>query len=1187
TLASKFSFNQRLDIASPKYLVKSSTPAKAIIVVALVIHMIGGVYSCSAASDHLSLLEIKSKITHDPQGALTSWNDSLPFCRWRGVTCGRRHQRVTMLNLPAMGLVGSLSPYLGNLSFLRYVIFDHNQLHGRIPPQIDRLHRLKVLSLANNSFTGEIPANMSSWPKLTFLSLRINKLSGKIPNTFTSLLMITTIMLGENEFTGGIPASLSNLTSLEVLSLYSCPLGGSIPDSFNQLKNLRRIGLSLNGLVGAFSSFFFNISTLEMLSLSQNQLHGSIPSNLCLSQPHLVLIELAINHFNGFLPPSITNCSGLIALDVSLNDLKGEIATDFGRLQQLNFLSLGGNSFGSSKDLDGMDFIHSLSNCSNLDTLELSDNQLGGVLPNSLGNFSSKLSYLAMGDNYLSGTIPSSIGNLLGLATLSLNENNFIGIIPESIGKLQNLRILYLYGNHLSGFIPRSIGNLSLLTKVTLGRNSLEGTIPSAIGSWKQVIDLDLYGNKLSGSVPKELFQLFSLSIALNLSQNNLSGVLPQEIGNLKLLGMLDFSMNRFTGELPSSLSSCISLQSLNLSGNLFYGSMPKSIGSMKGLEYVDLSRNNLSGHIPTYLQQIQLRYIDLSYNNFDGEVPVKGVFANTRAISIIGNTRLCGGIPELHLPKCTSTTSPKRRTRKLSVNVIVAVSVCSTVAGKKPIDPMFEEGLGLHSYARSALADGHVLHIVDPMFLSGDVNENSIISLVKIGVQCSYESPQDRMDIATVVHELLGTNIAIALVIHMIGAVYGSSSASDQLALLEIKSKITHDPQGALTSWNDSLPFCQWRGVTCGRRHQRVTILNLQGKGLVGSLSPFIGNMSFLRYINFDSNQLHGSIPPEIGHLYRLQSISLFNNSFTGEIPANMTSCPKLSSIDLEVNKLSGKIPNAFTSKLITFIALSDNELTGCIPPSIGNLTSLDTLSIADCHLGGSIPDSFNQLKNLRRIGLGSNRLVGAFPPFMFNLSMLEILSFSENQLEGSLPSNLCLSQPHLTWIGLGTNHISGFLPPSISNCSELETLVLPYNYLKGKIAIDFGRLQHLTSLSLGGNSFGSKELGDMNFFHSLSNCSNLKTMELSSNQLKGLLPNSLGNFSSKLSYLGMDDNYLLGSIPSSIGNLISLSAIFLDRNDFTVKIGVQCSYESPQDRMDIATVVRDLLGTTLGTRS
>ncbi|MFS7965574.1 putative protein kinase RLK-Pelle-LRR-XII-1 family [Helianthus anomalus] len=141
--------------------------------------------------------------------------------------------------------------------------------------------------------------------------------------------------------------------------------------------------------------------------------------------------------------------------------------------------------------------------------------------------------------------------------------------------------------------------------------------------------------------------------------------------------------MNRFTGELPSSLSNCSSLQNLNLSGNLFYGSIPESFRSLKAIEYVDLSRNNFSGNISTYLQQIPLKNLNLSYNNFEGEVPVKGVFANTSAISVIGNTRLCGGIPELHLSKCTSTSSDtKRQTRKLSVGVIIAISLSSTVAG-------------------------------------------------------------------------------------------------------------------------------------------------------------------------------------------------------------------------------------------------------------------------------------------------------------------------------------------------------------------------------------------------------------------------------------------------------------------------------------------------------------------------
>ncbi|XP_076932433.1 receptor kinase-like protein Xa21 [Bidens hawaiensis] len=971
--------------------------------------MIGAVYGSSAASDHLALREIKSKITHDPRGALTSWNDSLPFCEWRGVACGRRHQRVTFLNLEDMGLVGSLSPYIGNMSFLGYIVLDNNQFQGSIPPEIGYLYRLQVLSLSNNSFTGEIPANMSSWPKLTFLSLRFNKLSGKIPNTFSSLLKISSLTFAKNNLTGGIPPSLSNLTSLVSLSLSFCPLGGSIPDSFNKLKNLRRIGLGENGLVGAFPSFLYNLSMLEILSFPENQLQGSLPSNLCLRQPHLTRIELNSNHFNGFLPPSISNCSKLYTLDVAHNDFKGGIAIDFGKLQNLSFLSLGFNNFGS-KGLDDMNFFPSLSNCSNLKVINLPMNKFGGVLPNSLGNLSSTLSYLQMTSNYITGSIPSSIGNLIGLTALSLGANNFTGMIPESIDKLQNLQMLNLADNRFSGAIPRSIGNLSLLTKVALGGNSLDGTIPMTFGRCRKMIGLDLHGNKLTGSVPKQLFDMSSISEGLDLSQNNLSGVLPQEIGNLKQLGLLYISENRFSGELPTGLSSCISLQKLNLSGNFFYGSVPVSYSSLKGLQSVDLSHNNLSGHIPTYLQQIPLKHLDLSYNNFEGEVPVKGVFANASATSVITNARLCGGLPELHLPICkTKTRDSKRRTRKLSVRVIIAISLSSSVAGlgllsfvsfycclkkkrdkpsesrfaksfekisygrlfkatqgfssknligtgsfasvykgilnengftvaikvlnlqrrggfksfmakcealrnirhrnlvkvitscasidfqgndfkalvydfmpngsleswlysidhkldlvqriniikdvacaldylhchcgnvivhcdlkpsnilldadmvahvgdfglakilsfegsntntssssiirgtigyappeyglgnevstsgdiysygilllemltgKNPIDPMFDGGLGLHSYAMSALADGSVLQILDPVLLNEDVYEDGLISLVKIGAQCSYESPQDRMDIGTAVHKLFAITI-------------------------------------------------------------------------------------------------------------------------------------------------------------------------------------------------------------------------------------------------------------------------------------------------------------------------------------------------------------------------------------------------------------------------------------------
>ena len=121
-------------------------------------------------------------------------------------------------------------------------------------------------------------------------------------------------------------------------------------------------------------------------------------------------------------------------------------------------------------------------------------------------------------------------------------------------------------------------------------------------------------------------------------------------------------------------------------------------------------------------------------------------------------------------------------------------------ITGRSPVDPMFDEGLNLHNYARKALPD-HVMDIVDPKLLRNDEEEEALeevdnkksskhsrndisneeevalkeagnkksskqsrnsnrledclIAIVKIGVACSMESPHGRMDIDDAIHDL------------------------------------------------------------------------------------------------------------------------------------------------------------------------------------------------------------------------------------------------------------------------------------------------------------------------------------------------------------------------------------------------------------------------------------------------
>lgn len=90
-------------------------------------------------------------------------------------------------------------------------------------------------------------------------------------------------------------------------------------------------------------------------------------------------------------------------------------------------------------------------------------------------------------------------------------------------------------------------------------------------------------------------------------------------------------------------------------------------------------------------------------------------------------------------------------------------------ITGKRPTENMFEEGHNLHNFARMALPD-RVMEIADPVLLDNEeeearattiqVNNGSkivecLISMVNIGVACSTESPQGRMSISNILHEL------------------------------------------------------------------------------------------------------------------------------------------------------------------------------------------------------------------------------------------------------------------------------------------------------------------------------------------------------------------------------------------------------------------------------------------------
>ncbi|KAI3519836.1 hypothetical protein L1887_09052 [Cichorium endivia] len=620
-------------------------------------------------TDYQALLHFKSMITNE---ALSSWNASFHFCDWNGVSCGKRHRRVTALVLQSRGLQGLLSPHVGNLSFLRVFSLKNNSLQGTIPHELGRLFRLRVIYLGSNKFDGVIPTNLSRCSNIEKLGLYDNMLVGSIPKEFGFLSKLTYISVSLNMLTGGIPHALGNITSMQEFDVGINPLGGSIPDTLGHWKILTQFDSGRCNLSGTIPFSIYNLSLLSIFSLSENQLTGSLPFDAGAMLPHLEYLQIWGNQLTGLLPPSISNCSKLGYLDVGDNSFTGKLTIDFAKLKDIYYLNLGDNIYGFG-EADDMKFIDSLKNCSKLEKLDLRNCKFQGVLPESVGNLSDQLNFLDLADNSLHGNLPSSIGNLVGLTILGLANNQFTGKLPSTIGKLQKLQVAVLDENQFSGPIPNAIGNLSSLAILGLSSNRLEGPIPSSLGNCHHLSEVSIRDNKLSGTIPRQLLQLSSLNIDLDLSQNNLSGLLPTEVGDLKMLTRLDLSDNDLSGDIPSSIGGCTNLVYLYLEGNLFQGMVPPSLSLLRALAKLNLSHNNLSGQIPQYLERFSLIVLDLSFNDFEGEVPVIGVFANESEFSILGNSRLCGGLAELGLPKCKEAEKHKKRFPLFVIVILIA----------------------------------------------------------------------------------------------------------------------------------------------------------------------------------------------------------------------------------------------------------------------------------------------------------------------------------------------------------------------------------------------------------------------------------------------------------------------------------------------------------------------------------
>nr|GMC91616.1 inactive LRR receptor-like serine/threonine-protein kinase BIR2 [Ipomoea batatas] len=100
------------------------------------------------------------------------------------------------------------------------------------------------------------------------------------------------------------------------------------------------------------------------------------------------------------------------------------------------------------------EFPEALQYCRNLQTLDLSGNELSGTIPPQICRWLPYLVTLDLSNNHLTGEIPPGLGDCSYLNNLMLNDNKFSGNIPAQLSSLSRLKKFSVANNDLSGRLP-------------------------------------------------------------------------------------------------------------------------------------------------------------------------------------------------------------------------------------------------------------------------------------------------------------------------------------------------------------------------------------------------------------------------------------------------------------------------------------------------------------------------------------------------------------------------------------------------------------------------------------------------------------------------------------------------------------------------------------------------------------
>ncbi|KAL6969065.1 Tyrosine-sulfated glycopeptide receptor 1 [Sarracenia purpurea var. burkii] len=568
-----------------------------------------------------------------------------------------------------------------------------------------------------------------------------------------------------------------------------------------------RLWLPSRGLRGTPLPSLQNLTLLSQLNLSHNSLSGPIPDGFFMSLNQLQIIDLSYNRISGQLPSPDSLPVSIRTVDLSSNQLNGIIQSSFLQsASNLEAFNVSNNSF------IGLIPSSICANSPSVKLLDFSVNGFSGQIPLGFGGCS-KLEVFRAGFNLLSGPLSSDVYNAGALQEISLPGNKLTGPIDIGIGNLSSLRILELFGNELTGEIPQDIGKLSKLEQ------------------------LQLHINNLTGTLPVSLMNCTNLNL-LNLRVNNLGGELSSfDFSKLSQLTTLDLGNNNFTGSLPVSLFSCKSLTAVRLASNLLDGQILPQILALQSLSFLSLSANNLTnftGAIRILMGCQNLSTLIISKNFYNEAMP-----DDQNMVGSEGFQKL----QVLGLGACKFTGQIPAWLVKLGMLEVLDLS--------------YNQLIG-----------------IIPGWLG------TLPNLFYLDLSCNHLTGDFPMELT----QLPGL---------------ASEQGAEQISRCYLELPVFVQPN------NVSFSYLQYNQLS-----NLPPAIYLRNNSVSGNIPVEIGQLMFIHVLDLSMNNFSGEIPDQISNLTNLELLDLSGNHLSGEIPSSLKSLHFLSSFSVADNNLQGPIP-------------------------------------------------------------------------------------------------------------------------------------------------------------------------------------------------------------------------------------------------------------------------------------